>query len=211
MERESQEFRRFLLGLAGLILIVVCALLAERAWGLRAQDSVLGATVAASYGRLGWTLGCWLWCRHQLGTLLLDLGPRDERSLRWVLGQAGAMVLLGLLGLAGLLVTHNVFFGVTCLVGCPGIGLQALFLTRSRKQIRDGGIVVFPDVVLWSAIVAYEVRTWAVTLQVRSWGGLLLSGWRLAVLPEQRDALEQLLAQHVAGGPERAGWLPPRR
>ena len=46
--------------------------------------------------------------------VLLDLGPVDDRSPRWLLGMAAALVLLCLFGIANVLLLHDVFAGVAC-------------------------------------------------------------------------------------------------
>jgi hypothetical protein len=234
MEPEYQGPRKLILGLcqlcvAGVFLVV--ALLADRVGGLggmRPDQVVALAVMAVSalslYGPLGWSLGRWLWSRRQVGAVLLDLGPREEHARRWWTLRIGGNLAMSLAcGVAALLVaslTPGATFGlgVLCLGGATGLGAALRHVAHglSRTQIRDGGIVAWPEVVVpWAAIAAYEVRPWSITVEVRSRVGLLVrwgllpARWYLAVRPEEGQTLEPLLAQRVAVGRAQAGWLRP--
>ena len=231
MEPEYQGPRKLSIRLCRLCLAVVLGVVALLAtWGLGGinSDLVVALALAAGpvlepYGQLGWSLGRWLWSRRQMGAVRLDLGPREEHSTRWWLLRIGGNLTMSLAcGVAALLVA-SLAPGATvwlflCLggAGLLGVALQHIARRLSRTQIRDGGIVAWPEVVVpWAAIAAYEVDPWSITVQVRSrvrllvrWG-LLPARWRLAVRPEEAQALELLLAQRLAVGLAQAGYLRP--
>jgi hypothetical protein len=146
--------------------------------------------------------GTWLYGRNAGGGVLLDCGPHPTRGLFLV--EAVVFFVLG------------VSFGVepfSKLIDGPdansaaswfGIGLPVmmfafvpywLVMSGGRLQVREGGIWSYWGLLRWEKVASYR---WAndATLLVKAKGLFAFFQGALPVAPEQKQAVEELLAKH---------------
>jgi hypothetical protein len=147
-------------------------------------------------------LGSWLHGRSVRGNVLLDCGPHPT----WILFLAEAVFFLvlglvfGLEFIFKLIETPDAdslssWFGIGLPVMMIAFVPYWLIMAGGRLQVREGGIWMYWGLLRWDKIGFYR---WAndATLLVRGKGFFSFSQGALPVPPEQKQAVEELLAKH---------------
>ena len=149
-----------------------------------------------------WTLllifSVWLWSRRAAGAVLLDLRPAPNRTLLLVSG-GFFLIMTGLSAVVAVVAVlfdlNSEPFPVGTLVMGLMIGGGPVLMGISRLQIREGGIVVYTDLIRWGQIRQYE---WAGT----DGNSLMLNpgGSGSGVIPipsKDKESVDRILKERV--------------
>jgi hypothetical protein len=150
--------------------------------------------------------GTWFYGRSAAGPVLLDCGAHPTWWL--FLLNAGLFVMLGLMnGLDPILkliegpaaTWTTILFGIGWPVLMISLVPYWLVMASGRLQMRENGIWQYWGLLRWSKIDSYHFANDA-TLTIRAKGFLSsrIQG-ALPVPPEQKQAVEELLAKHCPG------------
>ena len=147
-------------------------------------------------------LGTWLYGRSVGGRVLLDCGPHPTRGL--FLLEAAIFLGMGLLFGMEFIVksidtpeanSPSSWFGIVLPAIMIAFVPYWLIMASGRLRVREGGIWQYWGLLRWEKIGFYR---WAndATLLVRAKGFLSFFQGALPVPPEQKQAVEELLAKH---------------
>lgn len=155
-------------------------------------------------------LGTWLYGRSAGGRVLLDCGPHPTRKLFLV--NAVLFLIMGLLSglVVGMDIIGRLIFEeeATRVPSLSDIGFAVmaisfvpywLIVASGRLQVRESGIWCYWGLMRWSKIGSYR---WAndSTLLFRGKGFFSWSQGALPVPPENKQAVEELLAKYCPTG-----------
>ena len=143
---------------------------------------------------MGALIGYLLWSKRQAGSVLLKLGRSKTNKL--FLGWGVVMILIAISDLVEAGIELTEVFGP---LGMLLFGVSVLLLGWSGLEIREAGIFSDGQLLKWERIESYDFgeKTLIVTWK-RRWYDLR-TGFSYRVPPLQKDAVRDLLAQHVSG------------
>jgi len=160
-----------------------------------ATFEIIVATVVWAW--VGWA---W-WQRRQAGPLLLEFEPNQGPSLRSALLVVMAAVAVGSL-IVGVTTPGVTMEDIAQALRTSSIGALIVAPMFFKQQIRQHGVLVDSQLVRWQKITSYAwERNKSHELTLRLYTSLPFFATRRIVMPPiYRDKVEELLAQHVAGG-----------
>ncbi len=145
-------------------------------------------------------IGYGLRSKKQAGSVLLSLGRSTRHKM--FLFFAGLWILLLVSPLWDLVEAGTELDGVFDFLGMLSFGVFILFLGWSGPQILEAGIFSDGQLLKWERIESYELGERTLIVRISRWKRRWSVGPKVLIYrvrPLQKDAVNDLLAQHVSG------------
>lgn len=149
-------------------------------------------------------IGYGLWRRRQAGSVLMNLGRSSRHKM--FLGIGVLLILLSIVELVSSFVENGTdAVDVSSIVWGLSFGVFFLFMGLSGLEIREAGIFSDGQLLNWERIESYEWGEKALTVRLKRWWFKTVS---FPVPRLHRDAVSDLLAQHISGATVEPGRQP---
>jgi hypothetical protein len=189
-----QGVKNALACLAGLL--VMWLLIGGTIWRATGTSLSFGESFGIAFASLwaflfAWFLAAWLYGRQTRGHRLLDCGPHPSKKSYLVAAVIFPIVFLihgSTVGSSAKV--FEIAFSVL-------VALYCLFMAGGRLQVRENGVWMYWSLLRWGKIDSYhwaDDGTWLVKVR----GLFSFRRGALPVLPEYKDAFDQLLQTHGA-------------
>jgi len=195
----------FFISLAFLAVVGLVSIIPILGFGETARSSL-----AISFGVI-WC-GGFLWFffnlfsfKQKAGQTLLDIAPIPNGWLFFVIGIVA--VILGFSGYADFIWKDTKYSWLISVVVGLFSGIYALFMSFSRIQVHENGILVYVDLIKWGKIESYEWiddngKSYSLKLRYKGKMPIFLRSGALPVPTEKKVQLASILKQFLSEGVE---------